>query len=707
MKVNGHNEIGTSVILSERIYLRFPESTLDLLSSACWDQLTETYQVKVKPDLSPRMTAWCWLIFSLIVETGISGNACLDELMALTYTDICSTLDGYIDIPRAGGRYPVFLPDRSQAYAIALCNHLRRGRGAGRNRMGNYPLDGFILPDRSEPEAEPSWEEIRAYQEIFQTWLTDLGKSSGVHIRLSQLISLSRCRVFHRYPAAIAALLLGLHVQNPVRVEQVDQVGDYDLPLDLATNTGAHGFVARAPRLRLAVRMGSSQESADKDGEPGSEKQIPIHARKLRVVIQPLIRSEKLTAKPVRKQVKEALSRFLLDVEKSLNKGHADGWSSFIENKLSNGLSWIDADEINIWMIASWLRELAGSGSPPNTLSSRLNDILKIHYQFHMQLIFRLDPGSFQEFLSSINSLASRLRLVDSARCFYRYVSSKGIQTSTINFWATPQKVEIHSQTLPSRADVQKIVDYFLSQGREGENPLLAFLAGYYFGLRVSEVINLTVDDLVVEGIPTVYIYRSKRDKSRVVEGVEIPHEVLTFFGRLISARLLHTGGDRMALLMVNQRGKKLNRQYLNAVFARSFQACGIEISVGEKDSCTHLIRHLCANRWWGLGIPLTDIARKLGHSSAETTLHYLHIGPCLQKTVLERSEKEVCQITDRRLASLMGVTYRRLKQMEKSGEVEKLHGNDLKSALVWLSEIAFAKNDDAGDITTKHEEVK
>jgi site-specific recombinase XerD len=71
----------------------------------------------------------------------------------------------------------------------------------------------------------------------------------------------------------------------------------------------------------------------------------------------------------------------------------------------------------------------------------------------------------------------------------------------------------------------------------------------------------------------------------------------------------------------------------LNNVIARELQNCGAAVTIGEKHSATHLLRHACANRWWAMGISLIDIAWRLGHQSVHTTVTtYLHIAPFLQR---------------------------------------------------------------------------
>jgi hypothetical protein len=91
-------------------------------------------------------------------------------------------------------------------------------------------------------------------------------------------------------------------------------------------------------------------------------------------------------------------------------------------------------------------------------------------------------------------------------------------------------------------------------------------------------------------------------------------------------------------------------------------------------------LRHACANRWWALGVPLIDIAHKLGHRSPDTTIRtYLHIAPFLQHEECSRIREPEIRFSKKGLAYLLGITVARLSQLEhmlfsplRKGQAEK-----------------------------------
>jgi len=79
------------------------------------------------------------------------------------------------------------------------------------------------------------------------------------------------------------------------------------------------------------------------------------------------------------------------------------------------------------------------------------------------------------------------------------------------------------------------------------------------------------------------------------------------------------------------------------------------------------MLRHACANRWWALGVPLIDIAHKLGHRSPDTTIRtYLHIAPFLQHEECSRIGEPEIGFSKKGLAYLLGITVARLSQLER-----------------------------------------
>jgi len=55
-----------------------------------------------------------------------------------------------------------------------------------------------------------------------------------------------------------------------------------------------------------------------------------------------------------------------------------------------------------------------------------------------------------------------------------------------------------------------------------------------------------------------------------------------------------------------------------------AFEQFEFDVSAQGREEMVRLLRHTCANRWWLLGVTLIEIARRLDHSSVETTMGYV-----------------------------------------------------------------------------------
>jgi integrase len=137
-------------------------------------------------------------------------------------------------------------------------------------------------------------------------------------------------------------------------------------------------------------------------------------------------------------------------------------------------------------------------------------------------------------------------------------------------------------------------------------------------GLRVSEVVALTLDDLDWRrGILTVQGSKGRRGRT-----LPLPASL----GRAISAYLRHgrpTAPDRHLFLRHRgPLGAPVTHALIRAVFRRAYAAAtGRTESVG-----THVLRHTAAARMRAAGQSLKGIADVLGHRSLDTTATYVKL---------------------------------------------------------------------------------
>jgi integrase/recombinase XerD len=138
----------------------------------------------------------------------------------------------------------------------------------------------------------------------------------------------------------------------------------------------------------------------------------------------------------------------------------------------------------------------------------------------------------------------------------------------------------------------------------------------YATGLRVSELIGLTVDRLRLD--PGFVIVIGKREKERLVPIGQTAMRWLEEYVRNARPRL---DTQRRRELFVNHRGGRLTRQG----FWKILRGYGLKAGIRSQLS-PHVVRHSFATHLVEHGADLRSVQMMLGHSSLTTTEIYTHV---------------------------------------------------------------------------------
>ena len=175
--------------------------------------------------------------------------------------------------------------------------------------------------------------------------------------------------------------------------------------------------------------------------------------------------------------------------------------------------------------------------------------------------------------------------------------------------WDVPfpyAKRHIRLPIVLSRNEVEEIID----NTQNFKHRLLISLA-YGAGLRVSEVINLKVEDLDTHEL-TLIVKDAKGDKERIT----IIPEKLKDPLQLISA-----GKTADQYVFESERGGRLTTRTAQAVFERS-----LKLAVIKKPATFHSLRHSFATHLLENGVDIRHIQKLLGHASITTTQLYTKV---------------------------------------------------------------------------------
>ncbi|MEW6407943.1 MAG: site-specific tyrosine recombinase/integron integrase [Patescibacteria group bacterium] len=208
---------------------------------------------------------------------------------------------------------------------------------------------------------------------------------------------------------------------------------------------------------------------------------------------------------------------------------------------------------------------------------------------------------------------------------YLEYLADKGCSSSTLNLVYNALKMyygEIYrrrffvniprakkAKTLPvvlSKKEIKKI----LGQINNVKHKLFLALM-YASGLRISEAVNLKVQDLDFDS-GFIYVRQGKGQKDRKTL---LPKILLDVLKKYITAK----NGDQY--VFESERGGKLTERAIQKVFFNALKLSGI-----KKQATCHSLRHSFATHLLEAGTDIRYIQELLGHRRLETTQVYTKV---------------------------------------------------------------------------------
>jgi integrase/recombinase XerD len=139
----------------------------------------------------------------------------------------------------------------------------------------------------------------------------------------------------------------------------------------------------------------------------------------------------------------------------------------------------------------------------------------------------------------------------------------------------------------------------------------------YATGLRVSELVNLKLDDINLEMAIVRCI--GKGSKERMIPLGDIALHYLSTYINLYRVSLLKK--TQTNILFLNNHGKPLTRQGFFIILKAIAKEKGI-----RTDFSPHTLRHSFATHLIEYGADLRSVQELLGHSDISTTQIYTHV---------------------------------------------------------------------------------
>ncbi len=254
-----------------------------------------------------------------------------------------------------------------------------------------------------------------------------------------------------------------------------------------------------------------------------------------------------------------------------------------------------------------------------NTVSSYLRDI-------HQYAAVMMEKGvdlsdavteDVAEYTASLTrqgkSPATVTRSVASIKSFYQYLMSQGVVAQNPAKGVTAAKVE---RKLP-QVLTGKEVELFLEQPEctdlKGYRDRAMLELLYATGIRVSELIDLDVDDL---NLPGSVLKCYSKGRERIIPLYPAAVRALSEYVHNVRPQLVESVEE--TALFVNMSGERMSRQGFWKLIKYYQEKAGI-----QKDITPHTLRHSFAAHLLENGADLRSIQEMLGHADISSTQIY------------------------------------------------------------------------------------
>lgn len=207
-------------------------------------------------------------------------------------------------------------------------------------------------------------------------------------------------------------------------------------------------------------------------------------------------------------------------------------------------------------------------------------------------------------------------RKLSSLRSYYRYLNEYiGIKNNPFLYLKSPKQ----GRRIPEFL-FQDEIDVFLDSFDERDDASIRdramFELMYACGLRVSEVIGLTLQDIDFQD--QILHISGKGDKQRIVPFYE---EAGVRLQRYLHEVRVKWVGKEHDVVFVNQRGLAMTSRGVQYRMEQAAKACDLHVHIHP-----HMFRHSFATHLLDHGADLRFVQELLGHSSLSTTQIYVHV---------------------------------------------------------------------------------
>ncbi|WP_323847815.1 MAG: tyrosine recombinase [Phytoplasma sp.] len=265
-----------------------------------------------------------------------------------------------------------------------------------------------------------------------------------------------------------------------------------------------------------------------------------------------------------------------------------------------------------------------------NTIEAYLNDI-KQYLNFitkdlkikKLNKITQKDISLFLEHITHLYNISSRSlarKIIVIKKFHYFLFLEKKVKYNVALIIKIP-KIELK---LPLVLSLQEVF-FFLKCVIDKKNALCSLRNKAFFelmygsGLRISEILNLTLNDLHLQEF--YIIIKGKGSKERITPVTKYSSQILKKY--LKQGRPILLKKKTISFVFLNQNGERLTRQGCYKIFKKIAKKANL-----RDEYSPHTLRHSFATHLLENGMDLRTLQNILGHEDIATTQIYTHINP-------------------------------------------------------------------------------
>ena len=227
------------------------------------------------------------------------------------------------------------------------------------------------------------------------------------------------------------------------------------------------------------------------------------------------------------------------------------------------------------------------------------------------------DINSYLKYLYDNNASKSTIsRHLSSLRSFYKYLLKENVvKTNYFTNIKNPKK-EAGLPKYVKENDIDKMFDVPDTRTWIGKRNLLIIRMLYATGIRVSELVNIKLNDIDIKE-RTIRILGKGSKERIVVFGIHTKEALEEYLNRGREYVNYHNS----EYLYLNKDGNRLSDRYIRKIIDDIIIKASIETHISP-----HMLRHTFATGMLNNGADLVSVKDLLGHESLNTTSIYTHV---------------------------------------------------------------------------------